>query len=75
MMFYGNISFAIERLHNGCWIIGWLDGTNDCGFMPKDRSGFEKYEDAERYALRHLRKMLRARSAEWAEKAKDKATT
>lgn len=61
-------SFWLEQLDNGAWIIGYREGGDDYGRLMPRMGGFEKYDDAEKYAVAAMRKMLRERRDKWAEK-------
>jgi hypothetical protein len=59
---YEKVTIYLERLINDAWEVGTLTGggsMDDYGRMA-DRAAFEKYEDAEKYAVAFVRKTARA---------------
>lgn len=55
-----NFHFMVERLSNGAWHVGWLEGDRgDYGRILPERAGFSTYEEAEKYATGMLRKLMR----------------
>jgi hypothetical protein len=60
MLTYERIAFYLEKMVNGSWIIGTLKGRNDdFGRIHPERSAFEQYADAEKHAIRELKRMMR----------------
>jgi hypothetical protein len=62
-------TFYLEQLENGAWIVGWRLGHDDYGRIMPDRAGFSTYAEAEKYALKTLRDVLRKQRDEWAKAA------